>query len=594
MKDFLKMLLAVVCGLFLASILSMSLFVGCVAGLATVGSSKPVMPRSGVLRIDMSDFVLVERAASIPDFRAVAQGNSIPQLSLIDLLRAVESAATDESVKFIYLKTDGMNAGLAALEELRGALSHFRASGKAVVAYCENPSTGGYYLASVADRVIMNGNIGSGPQINGIATQMIFLGDLLEKLGVNVQLIRHGKYKSYGEMYVRNSPSKENLEQNKRMVTSMWNSLVEEICQSRSLDAKKLNSLIDNLELGNARDMVANGLADTLMTREELKLKLAALSAVEDFGRVSFIEIMDYVTLKVKNAGPALQNIAVLYADGEILDGDQPDNVQGDYLAVQIAKLRQDESVKAVVFRVNSPGGSVLASDKIRSEIDLLRAEKPVIASFGAYAASGGYWISNSCDKIYSDKTTLTGSIGVFGMIPDASKTLRDKLHIGVTTVGSSAHPAMGSIFSPLSESEKAYIQKSIEEIYAAFLENVSKGRGMSPEDVDEIAQGRVWTGTDALELGLVDEIGGLQDAIAYAASVAWEEEPGTWGIVLLPAELSTQESLLAMLGLADKREKDIFAGTAFEKLSQACRTWYGNSGQRVFARLPYGMTVEQ
>ena len=590
MKDFLKMLCAVVCGLLLTGFLGLFLFVGCVGTLVS-SDSQPVMPRSGVLNLDLADVVLGEQTASDFDAAALLSGSgSLETVGLFDLVRAIGAAAEDPAVKFIFLKPDGCSAGISALEELRAALVKFRESGKAVIAYTENPSTGSYYLASAADKVYMSANAGASPMITGVGSQLFFLGDLLKELGVNVQLIRHGKYKSAGEMYIKNSPSPENLEQNQVMINSIWSSLSEDIARSRDLSAGQLDRLIDGLQLVTAGDMVEAGLADGLMTREQLREKLADLAVEEKFSDVKMISFKDYITLKVKPNTKAKQKIAILYAEGNIVDGKGRQQVAGDHFASLIAKLREDDAVKAVVLRVASPGGSVLASDKIRTEIDLLRAEKPVIASYGDYAASGGYWISNSCDRIYSDRTTLTGSIGVFSMIPDVSRTMKEKLKVGVASVGSGPHSDMMSLLSPLDAAETEFMQKSVEIIYDAFLANVAEGRDMTPEQVDEIAQGRVWTGADALGIGLVDEIGGLDEALRFAAQAAGDTDLNSWQVVTFPKAPSTLDLLMESLG--QSHGNDILAGTPFAPIGAAFRNWSVESGDRFMARMPYEVII--
>ena len=590
MKDFLKMLCAVVCGLLLTGCLGLFLFVGCVGTLVS-SDSQPVMPRSGVLNLDLADVVFGEQTASDFDAAALLSGSaSLETVGLFDLVRAIGAAAEDPAVKFIFLKPDGCTAGISALEELRAALVKFRESGKAVIAYTENPSTGSYYLASAADKVYMSANAGASPMITGISSQLFFLGDLLKELGVNVQLIRHGKYKSAGEMYIKNQPSPENLEQNQVMINSIWSSLSEDIARSRDLSAGQLDRLIDGLQLVTAGDMVEAGLADGLMTREQLREKLADLAVEEKFSDVKMISFKDYITLKVKPNTKVKQKIAVLYAEGNIVDGKGRQQVAGDHFASLIAKLREDDAVKAVVLRVASPGGSVLASDKIRTEIDLLRAEKPVIASYGDYAASGGYWISNSCDRIYSDRTTLTGSIGVFSMIPDVSRTVKEKLKVGVAAVGSGPHSDMMSLLSPLDAAETEFMQKSVEIIYDAFLANVSEGRDMTPEQVDEIAQGRVWTGADALGIGLVDEIGGLDEALRFAAQAAGDTDLNNWQVVTLPKAPSTLDLLMESLG--QSHGNDILARTPFAPIGAAFRNWSVETGDRFMARMPYEVII--
>ena len=424
--------------------------------------------------------------------------------------------------------------------------------------------------------------------MTGVGTQMFFLKDLLDKFGVNVQLIRHGKYKSAGEMYIKNKPSDENMEQNQEMINSIWTNLAEVICESRDITREKLDSLIDNLCLCTPQDFLQYSLVDELLTKEELKEKLAALAVKDSFKEVQMIPFKDYVTVLTTTPSAAKNKIAIIFAEGEIVDGKDKQAVAGDRFASIIADVRADSSVKAVVLRVASPGGSVLASEKIRNEIDLLRKEKPVIASYGSYAASGGYWISNSCDKIYSDPSTLTGSIGVFSMIPDLSKTAKDILKVNVTSIGSSRHSDMFSLIRPLDAQEVAYMQKSVNDIYDAFLASVSEGRGMSTEDIDKIAQGRVWTGSDALKIGLVDEIGSLYDAVSYAASTQGDGSLTDWSIACYPKP----QTLLEMIMESLSGTSSVMAGTPFAPVEKAYKDWNWNSSERIYARMPYIMDV--
>ena len=591
MKDFLKMTLAVLAGLFIAGILGFMLFFGFIGTLASLGSSTPAMPRSGVLFMDMSRISIAEQTQET-DPMAMIQGQDISIIGLWDAVKAIEKAASDPAVQCIYLKADGLSAGgIAPVEELRQALGDFRLSGKPVVAYTENPGTGSYYLASVADKIYMGSYKGGSNMMVGVGTQMIFLKDLLDKLGVNVQLIRHGKFKSAGEMYIKSRPSEENLLQTREMVNSMWDGMAESICSSREISREDLDGMIDNLKLNTPEDFLACRLVDELLTKEELKEKLAVLAKESKYEEVKFISLRDYVNINAQTVSKARRKIAIIYAEGEIIDGYDKQEVAGDRFAGIISSVRADSTVKAVVLRVASPGGSVAASEKIRTEIDLLRKVKPVIASYGNYAASGGYWISNSCDKIFSDKSTLTGSIGVFSMIPDFSGTAEKVFHVGVTNVGSSKHSDMYSLTRPLDAEETAFMQKSVDDIYEAFLENVSAGRGMDKAEIDEIAQGRVWTGSDALKIGLVDEIGTLADAVRYAAIAAGDTEAdlGTWEVAAYPKPMTTLDIILENL----TGSSDALAGTPFESVGRAFRGWDATSTGKVYARMPYIMEIK-
>lgn len=590
MKDFIKMTLATLAGLFIFGIVSFFMMFAMIGALAAVGSTQPVMPREGVLKIDMSTIALAEQTQEA-DPMSILQGNgNTSVLGIYSAIKAISAAAEDPAIKFIYMRPDGAAGGIAHMEEFRSALKKFRSSGKAIVSYTENPGNGGYYLASVSDKIYMTPHDGSLNMFSGLSSQLIFLKDALDWLGVNMQLIRHGKYKSAGEMYIRNSASKENMEQNEAMISSVWNSWAEEIAEARNITTEELNSILDNLELNFPEDFLEKGLVDELMTREQLQQKLADLFVTDKFENVKGISLQDYAMLKNTVNFKAANKVAVIYADGEIIDGNDKMQVAGDRFAKVIADVRNDKSVKAVVLRVNSPGGSVLASEKIKTELDLLRESVPVIASYGNYAASGGYWISACSDYIFSNATTLTGSIGVFSMIPDFSGTINGKLRVNITPVNSNRHADMYGGMRPLDKNEIAYMQASVEKIYDKFTGIVSEGRDMSVPSVDAIAQGRVWAGAEAIKIGLVDQIGTIEDAIAYAAmSIEDVSSPADVQIVEYPKPLSTFEILLDSL----TGEQSIAAGTPFEGLEKAIRNSKTSCSGKAYARMPYEIIIK-
>ena len=579
MKDFLKMLLAVLCGLLVAGFLFFVVLAGFIGAAASMGSgAKPVLPKSGVLAIDMSRFVLSETEQPANPMSSL-NGKAVPNVSLYKAVKALELAAKDPGVKYVYLLADGNLSSVASLEEFRAALAEFRRAGKAVVAFSTSPSTAAYWLASVADKVYMTSYPGGMVTLNGVSMQAVFLKDLLDKFGVNVQLIRHGKYKSAGEMYIRNSASPENREQYQAMVDALWGTISGQIAESRGIPVEALNAAIDGLTLCLPEDFLSAGLVDGLLSREELKDKLATYAGEESFSEVKMISFPDYVQAKILPQLKPKNKIAVIYADGNIVEGDDPLNVDGDRFARTIDKVRSDSTVKAVVLRVNSPGGSVLASDKIKHELDLLGQVKPLVASYGTYAASGGYWISNNCGHIFTDATTLTGSIGVFGLVPEFSKTAKKVLHVGVMTVTSNKHGDMYSLMRPFDPDEYAYVERSIEDVYDRFTSIVADGRDMTKERVDEIGQGRVWAGSDALGIGLVDEIGTLRDAIRYAASAAGIA-PGAESVVAYPAPMTELEMIMEMFGQKTRPEEFVKV-----KLREYSRP-------QVLARMPFEYTI--
>ncbi|MBR5403095.1 MAG: signal peptide peptidase SppA [Bacteroidales bacterium] len=590
MKEFVKTMLAVICALIVLRILAFFLMIIMFAGAIAGGSGVP-LPKEGVLDVDMSKFIITEQTQEnpVPSFSMAGMQMPVAQIGLLDAINGIEAAAADPGVKYILLRAEGASMGMSDAEEFRRALSEFRRSGKPVIAWLESPANGSYYLSTVADKIYLSSYHGFSYQLIGISSQMMFVKDILDKLGVNVQLIRHGKYKSAGEMFIRSSASPENREQNQVMVNSAWKVMTAAISEARDISPEKFNALVDNLALAEPEDFLSNGLVDGLMTRAKLVEKLCTLAGVESEEKLKLIPFADYAIAKVK---PVLRpNVAIIYADGDIVDGDDDlMNVAGDRFVREINKAANDDAIKAVVLRVNSPGGSVAASVKIKTALDSLQARKPLVASFGNYAASGGYWISNGCEKIYADANTITGSIGVFSMIPEFSKVTK-KVGVNFESVGSNKHSDMYSLMRPFDKAELDYQQASVEDIYESFVNLVADGRKMAPSAVDAIAQGRVWMGSDALGIGLVDEIGTLQDAIAYAATLAGIA-PDDARIAAFPAPLTFAEQLMESLGQSN-REPSILAGTPFEAMSAEVSSILSAQPGKPMARMPYAYEIK-
>ncbi|MBQ4169694.1 MAG: signal peptide peptidase SppA [Bacteroidales bacterium] len=592
MKQFIKTVLAVICGLIIFNLILLMFGMAFIGAMAAAGKSSSSLPKEGVLYMDMSQFSIADQE-SMPDPLSIIQGGSTTTIGIWKAVQAINAAAKDPGIKFIYMVPDGVSAGNSDIFELRTALENFRKSGKAIVSKMDAPTNGSLFLASVSDKVYLSSYEGATTGFNGISSQIIYYKDLLDKLGVNVQLIRHGKYKSAGEVYIKSEPSPENLEQNQVMINSMWNSFAGVIAESRGISVDRLNQMIDNLELNFPEDFLKAGLVDELMTREQCREKLTDLAMAKKFDDIKFIPFEKYVESKVKDNLKAKKKVAIIYANGQIVDGTQNREVAGARFAQVISEVRADSTVKAVVFRVNSPGGSVFASEQIKAEIDLTAKVKPVIASYGDYAASGGYWISNNCDKIFSNATTLTGSIGVFSMIPDISGTVKDIAHLNIVKLGSNKHSGMLSLTSPLDQEETEYMQASVERIYDRFVNIVSQGRNLEPAFVDSIAQGRVWTGADALQIGLVDEIGTLEDALNYAINVV---EPGTdlskWNVAEYPKPQTPMEMMMEMMGNSARAKANVFKGTPLEdagySILDLSKSWKDRKSQYMMARIPY------
>ena len=589
MKEFVKTMLAVICGFVVLRILRILLFLVFLGSALMSGTS--TLPRQGVLDLDMSTFTLTEQSQEVPfpSTAGLMSFDMLPVVGMHDAVSALRTAASDPGVKYVLLRADGMAAGMAHVEELRAALAEFRRSGKAVIAYTENPGNGSYYLASVADKIYMGSQHGGNAMLIGLSAQLTFVKDLLDKVGVHVQLIRHGKYKSAGEMFIRSGASPENREQNQVMVNSCWKVFSSAIAQARGISEETFNGLVDNLSLVQPEDFQYCGLVDELVDHEALLEKLCTLAQVDKAEKLGLMPFADYVMSKVVEM-PGRNNVAVIYADGEIVEGKEYGMVAGDRFVKIIDEVRKDNTVKAVVLRVNSPGGSVSASVKTRTALDLLQKEKPLVASYGDYAASGGYWISNGCQKIYSGATTLTGSIGVFSMIPEFSGVTK-KLGVAMESVGSNKHSDMFSLMRPFDNAELAYMQASVEDIYESFVNLVATSRNMDPARVDEIAQGRVWTGADALQIGLVDEIGTLEDAIAYAAALADFHSSDEYKVVGYPKPLTLFEEFMMSFGQTPQ-EPYVLADTPFAGIAKAAQSLTKEQPSAVYARLPYMLEI--
>ena len=481
-----------------------------IAALMLIGFSAQAKPMKGkVLFLNFSKPV-AERSKSSMSV-GLSGVSSSKSFSLLTLEGVLETAAGDNDIAMIYMRPDKLSAGPATTEEIRASIIRFREkSGKRVVAYMNSINPRSLYLATAADMIVLN-PAASG-HFTGMGSTQYFVKDLLDTLGVNMQLIRHGKYKSAGEMYIRNDISPENREQYEALLGTIWKTYVDGIAEARGVEASSLDAMASSLALGDAPSWLEAGLVDTLMHRDQIKAYLCSLMGKDKVEDIAKITPEKYKLPK----GNSRNHIAVIYADGSI-----GSDIIGDELARTIEKVKADKNVKAVVFRVNSPGGAVMDSDLIRRAILQLQEDKIVIASYGDYAASGGYWISASAKRIFCSATTLTGSIGVFGMVPSYGEAIRRHLHVNPVVVGTHEHSDMFSGMRDLDAAELEWNQKSIETVYSNFVNLVADGRGMTPEAVDEIAQGRVWAGATAFEIGLADEKGTLIDAIKYAAKEA-------------------------------------------------------------------------
>ena len=522
-KTFLASLLAVVVGAFLFFFFGFLLLVG-IAGTFSMKTAVEV-PSEAILRIDLSE-VITDAPSDDPlaglDLMTLQR---TPQLSLFGALRAIEAAQDDDRIRGIYLRMNGGGgvAGTAVLEELREALAAFKSSGKFIVSYNESYSQGQYYLASVADRIYIQPE--GGMDWSGLSASVMFYKGLFDKLDLKAEVFRPTacRYKSAVEPYILDRMSDANREQMQELVNSLWGTISGEVARARGIDSVKMQRLTDALAVSLPEDALREGFVDGVVYEDQMRDVFAELGVeTGDRDDDTFISLGDYAAM----VGPDVSNlgadrVAILYADGQIVDGHgSGDAVYGNSLAAQLRELRGDDAVKAVVVRVNSPGGSALASDVIWREMELLRAEKPVVVSMGSYAASGGYYISCPADVIVADRTTLTGSIGVFGMFLNPIDALKNKLGITLDGVRSNTSAGMGS-YTALTPAERASIMRGVDKVYTTFTGHVAEGRNLPVERVLEIAGGRVWSGEDALGIGLVDALGGLKTAIALAVDKA-------------------------------------------------------------------------
>lgn len=523
MKSFFKFMFASMLGVFLSLILLIFLFAGIIAIMVNVAGGKEIKVSQGtILHIDLQ-YPLTDRSSDNPlegfDFTTM-QNRSQPGLN--EILKNLEKASKDANIEGIFLDLSGDLGGMASMEELRSALLEFRKSGKYIYSYSDYYTQANYYLASVSDKIWLNpeGEV----DFRGMAAQLPFIKGLLEKLEIEPQVIRHGKFKSAVEPFIQDQMSEENREQTTKYVDSFWNHIIREISFTRKLKPDVLTEAANNLTLQTSGDALQIGLVDQLGYRDEFLDMLRKKSKKKKSDKLNFISLSKYRHAPETGIEREFtrDKIAVIYASGNIVQGKGgAEEIGGLDLSETIRKARENKNIKAVVLRVNSPGGDALASEVIWREVELCSKEKPVIVSMGDLAASGGYYISCAADRIVAQPNTITGSIGVFGILFNAGKMFKNKLGITFDQYKTGNYSDLGNMTRSLTEAEKAIIQNSVERVYATFTRRVSEGRNMSIAAVDSIGQGRVWSGADALAIGLVDTLGGLDDAIAIAARKA-------------------------------------------------------------------------
>jgi protease IV len=522
MKNFLKYTLATITGIIIASILFFIVMLASFSAIVSSGN-KPVS-------ISNNSILVLKAGVRIPDRGDQNPLSGIdlfnmtfaPAPGLNEILHNIEKASDDHKIKGILIENGLLPSGWATTEEIRNALMKFRENGKFVISYTDYILTQEcYYLSTAADKIFINP--GSMVDFKGLGSEVMFYKKALEKIGVEVQVIRHGKFKGAVEPFILDKLSEENKTQIKDYAGSIWNQIISDISKSRGIPDEQLNRLADNLDGNLASDALETKLVDGLMYRDALIDTLKVMSGISKEKDLNLVSMIKYSKVPdPKMTYSAKNRIAVVYASGTIVTSRGNDNnIGGNYYADVIRKVRLDTSIKAIVLRVNSPGGSATASDIIWRELDLAARVKPVVISMGNYAASGGYFISAPGTKIYADPMTISGSIGVFGLIPNAGKLLEQKLGLTTEIVNTNKNSDFPSIYRPMNNYEKEIMQLSIEKIYNDFVSKVASGRKMAAGSVDSIGQGRVWSGTSSMKIGLVDELGGLKDAIKGAANLA-------------------------------------------------------------------------
>lgn len=588
MKQFFKYVLATVVGVVLSSILLFLIFFGVMTALlSSIGSEKEfVVKENSALKISLA-YPIEERTSKNPFEGGFNFSNlSSDKLGLNDILARIKSAKEDDKIKGIYLDMSMVPSSFATLEEIRNALLDFRSSGKFILAYGEVYTQSAYYLASTADSVFLN------PEgildFRGFASQSMFFKGTLEKLGIEAQVIKVGTYKSAVEPFILDKMSEPNRLQVSSFLGSIYDHYLKGISTSRNISVDSLRIIADELRVRNAEDAVAVKLMDGLKYKDEVISELKKRLDVKEDKEINLVTIEKYSNPDAKSKTNAKDRIAVVYANGEIVSGEGSDSQIGsEKISRAIRKVREDEKVKAVVLRVNSPGGSALASDVIWREVKLTKEVKPIIVSMGDLAASGGYYIACAADSIFAQPNTITGSIGVFGIIPNLQNFFNNKLGITFDEVKTGQFADLGNVSRPLTTAEKSIIQQQVDRIYFTFTKRVADGRNKDRSYIDSIGQGRVWTGEQALGLGLVDRLGSIDHAIQSAAKMANIEE---YRLVSYP---SLSDPIQSFLGNTSNN-----ISIWFMKREMADAYPYYKQAKRIIeqtgvqARIPYTITI--
>ena len=513
---FLRNLLATIIGVFIACFLMFLILIG--IGSSIASSEKVTVKSNSVLELNLEQKIMDDYNVTNPFSEFLGEKGKI--MSLHKIIAAIENAKNDSNIKGISIRSLGINAGMAQTQAIRNKLLEFKESGKFITAYADYYGQKNYYLASVADSIYTN-PVG-GVDLKGLGAELLFFKDFEDKYGVKMEVIRHGKYKSAVEPFIANKISDANREQTTELLQSIWTEFKDDIAASRNKTVIELDYIADELLGRNAKLAVKNNLVNNSIYLDQYDDLLKNKLGVNLDKKLNTISLVDYIKSgKGRIKSTAKDKIAVVYAQGEIKYGEGDETYIGQEQMIKaLRKAVKDKRVKAIVLRVNSPGGSGLASDLIWRELELTKDKKPLVVSMGNYAASGGYYIACNAKKIFAEPTTITGSIGVFGVVPNFSK-LVDNIGINAEQITTNKQSLGYSAFEPMNKDFYKVTLEGVEDFYEIFLDRVAKGRGMTRDQVNEIAQGRVWTGVQAKEKGLVDELGSLDDAVAYAAELA-------------------------------------------------------------------------
>ncbi len=585
--NFLRNLLASILGTLFAFGILFVMFV--ILGSLIGGAEDSVsIKKNSILELHMED--------PVSDYVGNADADPFGGLfdksqGLDEILHAIKVAKDDDNIKGISINNNYILAGMSQTQAIRNALKEFKEGGKFVYAYGDFYMQKDYYLSSVADGVYLN-PVGA-MDFKGLSSEVLFFKELQEKTGIKMEVIRHGKYKSAVEPFLANEMSDANRTQIKELISSLWTSMVEDIAEGRNISPENLNVIADTLGGRTPEYAKASGLIDDILFYDQYEAKLREVAELDADTDVNYVGLKDYVKYaKKKKLKTGADKIAVIYAQGEIIYGEGGPNVIGaDIINDALIKAREDKSVKAIVLRVNSPGGSALTSDIIWREVELTKEIKPVVVSMGDVAASGGYYIAVGADKIFAEPTTITGSIGVFGVVPNMTE-LADNIGINAEQVGTNKNSVDYSLFEPMSDSFRNRIQEGVESTYNTFLSRVAQGRNISVASADSLAQGRVWSGVDAKRLGLVDELGGLETAINEAASMVGLS---SYGIKNFPKYKSGFEKLMEDLGGSSAKAKQAFiqeeVGTEIYSILQQMKSAMDQKG--VQARMPFVLNIK-